>query len=147
MSLLHNKKVCPFKEDPKLVQKIKELEVRENISYYYDEEKHTKNAECQFIVDQDKYIQLEDDIFCKVVISSSLIEQEKKTSVNKEEYSIELYSYSLLCKDLFKYVENLTDDYEKNQKEINNQKKYVFKFDGKNKESESYQWKVNNSHD
>jgi len=130
-------------ENNKLVQRIKELEVRENTSYYYDEEKHTKNAECQFIVDQEKYIQLEDDIFCKVIISSSLIEQEKKTSVNKEEYAIELYSYSLLCKDLFKYVENLTDDYEKNQKELNNQKKYVFKFDGKNKESESYQWKVN----
>lgn len=132
-------------ENNKLVQKIKELEVRENISYYYDDERGKRDtaAECQFIVDQEKYIQIEDNIFCKVVISNSLIEQEKKTSINKEEYTIELYSYSLLCKDLFKYVENLTDDYEKKQKELNNTKKYVFKFDGKNKESERYQWKVN----
>ena len=130
-------------ENNKLIEKIKELQIRDSTTYYYDDEKFNKDNECQFIIDQKKYIQIEDNIFCKVKTKTSVIEQEKKESVNKEEYTIELYSYTLLCKDLFNYVEKITNEFEKEQKELNNKKKYVFKFDGKNKESESYQWKVN----
>ena len=39
-------------ENNKLIQKIKELEVRENTSYYYDEEKHTKKP----VIETVKYI-------------------------------------------------------------------------------------------
>lgn len=128
------------KENSKLINKIKELQVREATKFY---DMPNEEAEFNFIVDQYNYFELDDNIFCNINTIKDNVESEgKKTQVCKEEYTIEIWSPEMDCKQLLKYVEQITDDYEKKQKDKLHGKRFYFKFDGTDSESNAIKWQV-----
>ena len=52
-------------ENNKLIEKIKELQIRDSTTYYYDDEKFNKDNECQFIIDQKNIYKLKIIYFVK----------------------------------------------------------------------------------
>lgn len=128
------------KENSKLINKIKELQVREATRFY---DMPNEEAEFNFIVDQYNYFKLDDNVFCNITTFKDNVESEgKKTQVCKEEYTIEIWSPDMDCKQLLKYVEKITDEYEKKQKEKLEGKRFYFKFDGTDNESGQIKWAV-----
>jgi len=116
----------------KLIKKIKELQVRESTHYF---DKKEEEEEYSFIVDQETFFEIENDIFCEIIFYNNNYESgDKKTNINKEEYNIEIISCKLDCKELFDYVEKITDEYVNEQRDRSNKKKYIFTFDGKDAE-------------
>lgn len=129
------------KKNTKLIQQLRELQVRDGVSYYDDCKPENKN-EFNFIVDQLNYFELEDNIFCNIKINLSNVKnKETKNKIQKEEYTIELWSPDMTCNELMKYVEKTTDAFEKTQKEENDKKRFIFKFEGRDEEK-YVRWQV-----
>jgi len=125
-------------KNKKLIKKIKELQVRDSTRYYEKKEEEEFN----FIVDQKSSFEIDTGIFCEVNTFYNNIESgDKKTSVNKEEYQIEIWSLNMNCQELLQYIEKITDEYEREQREKSNRKKYIFTFDGSDPEV-GLKWQV-----
>ena len=126
----------------RFIKKLVELQVREGTKYY---DMPNEEAKFSFIVDQNSPFELDNNIFCNVRIDKQTIEkQEQKHSVNKEEYTIQLWSTTLTCYQLEKYIEKLTDEYEKEQKMATEDNRYIFKYDGNDSENCGIKWQVTN---
>ena len=137
------------KRNRKLVGKLREFMIRENVEWYGD--KRTTSVDTNFIVDQDKYFELSDDIYSTITMTTSSDkdrsrdDSRKNVEMTKEEYCIELWSYRKTCAELLQFVENVTDAYEKEKKSIADKSRYIFKYDGKRKDDDSRStvgWKV-----
>ena len=125
-------------KNKKLIQKIKELQVRDSTRYYEKKEEEQFN----FIVDQKSSFEIDPGIFCEINTFYNNIESgDKKTSINKEEYNIEIWSEHMNCQELLEYIEKITDEYEREQREKSNRKKYIFTFDGSDPEV-GLKWQV-----
>jgi SpoVK/Ycf46/Vps4 family AAA+-type ATPase len=126
-------------KNKKLIQKIKELQVRDSTRFY---EKKEDEVEFNFIVDQREPFEIDTGIFCLVTTYSNNIESgDKKTNLSKEEYQIEIWSEHMNCQELLNYIEKITDEYEREQRDKSNRKKYIFTFDGKDPEV-GLKWQV-----
>lgn len=123
----------------KFINKIRELQTREKIKYIDDSREYIKDF--HFIVDQDQYFELDDNIYCNINSSKHDLENEKKATITKEEYNIEIWSDKLNCSQLIQYVERITDEYEKKQLALTANKRYIFKFDGRHEER-GIQWQI-----
>jgi len=125
-------------KNKKLIKKIKELQVRDSTRYYEKKEEEEFN----FIVDQKSCFEIDTGIFCEVnTFCNNLESGDKKTSINKEEYQIELWSLNMNCQQLLEYIEKITDEYEREQRDKSNRKKYIFTFDGRDPET-GVKWQV-----
>jgi SpoVK/Ycf46/Vps4 family AAA+-type ATPase len=125
-------------KNKKLIQKIKELQVRDSTRFYEKKEEEEFN----FIVDQKSSFEIDPGIYCEVNSYYNNIESgDKKTSINKEEYQIEIWSEHMDCQQLLEYIEKITDEYEREQREKSNRKKYIFTFDGRDPEV-GLKWQV-----
>jgi SpoVK/Ycf46/Vps4 family AAA+-type ATPase len=125
-------------KNKKLIQKIKELQVRDSTRYFEKKEEEEFN----FIVDQKSCFEIDAGIFCEVNTFYNNIESgDKKTNINKEEYQIEIWSEHMNCQELLQYIEKITDEYEREQREKSNRKKYIFTFDGRDPEV-GIKWQV-----
>jgi SpoVK/Ycf46/Vps4 family AAA+-type ATPase len=126
-------------KNKKLIQKIKELQVRDSTRFY---EKKEDEVEFNFIVDQREPFEIDAGIFCLVNTYSNNIESgDKKTNISKEEYQIEIWAENMSCQELLEYIEKITDEYEREQREKSNRKKYIFTFDGSDPEM-GLKWQV-----
>lgn len=137
------------KSNKKLVGRLREFMIRENVQWYG--EKRMTSSDTNFIVDQDKHFELSDDIYCTITMTTSSNkdrardDHKKGTDVTKEEYSIELWSYGKTCAELLQFVEDVTDAYEKEKKSLADRSRYIFKYDGKRKDDDrgsTVNWKV-----
>ena len=125
-------------KNKKLIKKIKELQVRDSTRYFEKKDEEEFN----FIVDQKSSFEIDAGIFCEVNTFCNNIESsDKKTSVNKEEYQIEIWSLHMNCQELLQYIEKITDEYVEEQREKSNRKKYIFTFDGSDPEV-GLKWQV-----
>jgi len=125
-------------KNKKLIQKIKELQVRDSTRYFEKRDEEEFN----FIVDQKSSFEIDTGIFCEITTFYNNIESsDKKTNINKEEYQIEIWSEHMNCQDLLKYIEKITDEYEREQRDKSNRKKYIFTFDGSDQEI-GLKWQV-----
>jgi len=125
-------------KNKKLIQKIKELQVRDSTRFYEKKEEEEFN----FIIDQKSSFEIDPGIYCEVNSYYNNIESgDKKTSINKEEYQIEIWSEHMDCQQLLEYIEKITDEYEREQREKSNRKKYIFTFDGRDPEV-GLKWQV-----
>ena len=125
-------------KNKKLIKKIKELQVRDSTRYYEKKDEEEFN----FIVDQKSCFEIDTGIFCEVnTFCNNLESGDKKTSINKEEYQIEIWSLNMNCQQLLEYIEKITDEYEKEQRDKSNRKKYIFTFDGRDTET-GVKWQV-----
>ena len=126
-------------KNKKLIKKIKELQVRDSTRYFEKKEEEEFN----FIVDQKSCFEIDTGIFCEVnTFCNNLESGDKKTSINKEEYQIEIWSLNMNCQQLLEYIEKITDEYEREQRDKSNRKKYIFTFDGRDSET-GVKWQVN----
>lgn len=125
-------------KNKKLIQKIKELQVRDSTRFF----EKRQEEEFNFIVDQREPFEIDAEIFCLVTTYSNNIESgDKKTNLSKEEYQIEIWSEHMNCQELLEYIEKITDEYEREQRDKSNRKKYIFTFDGKDPEV-GLKWQV-----
>jgi SpoVK/Ycf46/Vps4 family AAA+-type ATPase len=125
-------------KNKKLIKKIKELQVRDSTRYFEKKDEEEFN----FIVDQKSSFEIDAGIFCEVNTFCNNIESgDKKTSVNKEEYQIEIWSLHMNCQELLQYIEKITDEYVEEQRKKSNRKKYIFMFDGSDPEV-GLKWQV-----
>lgn len=130
------------RENPlnKNIRKLSEFQVREQIKYNRDTDIDEVEKGFSFIVDQKQIIYLTDDIFCKIKCDTEV--DEVGHSVNKklftrETYSIYIFSYKYSCKELFDYLDNITDTYEQKQKHFKNVNKYILSYEGTDSNEES----------
>ena len=124
----------------KLVEKLRELQTRDKTRYSDNGDRNIEKA-FNFIVDQESYFELDNDIYCNIYLSINEIENEKKALIQKEQYTIEIWSTHYNCSGLEKYIERITDEYEKYQSSINSEKKYIFKYDGSHTDR-GIQWQI-----
>ncbi len=125
-------------KNKKLIQKIKEFQVRDSTRFF----ERKQEEEFNFIVDQREPFEIDAGIFCLVNTFSNNIESgDKKTNLSKEEYQIEIWSEHMNCQELLEYIEKITDEYEREQREKSNRKKYIFTFDGRDPEV-GLKWQV-----
>lgn len=132
-------------ENRNLITNITELLVRETTKYNDDGYRTGSDQENGFIVDQKRCFKLEDNIFCNIISFKDNIEGEKKAPITKVEYEITIWSYELSCFELHQYVEKITDSYEKGKKKESEKSRYIFKFDGVEKQDRRghIRWQVN----
>lgn len=112
------------------IRQLVELQTREHIKYNNETNMNESEKEFSFIVDQRQVIYLEEDIYCTVECTSEHAENENKQSVIRDIYDITIYSYKHTCKDLFDYLDKITDAYENEQKLIKNKHKYILSYGG-----------------
>ena len=127
------------------IRQIEELQIRDT-TRFNDDNTITKKDEFSFIVNQNGMFMIDKDIYCEIESFNDNVEsgeKNKNTSIKKQEYIIRIKSSKLSCSELHKYVEQITDEYEKNQKQMLSQHKYIFQFDGINTDTKNLNWKVN----
>ena len=127
------------------IRQIEELQIRDT-TRYSDDSSITRKEELSFIVSQNGMFVIDLDIFCEIESFNDNVEsgeKNKNTSMKKQEYIIRIKSSKLSCSELHKYVEEITDEYEKNQKRMMSEHKYIFQFDGINTDTKNLIWKVN----
>lgn len=127
------------------IQEIEELQVRDT-TRFNDDNSITKKAEFSFIVNQRGMFLIDADIYCEVDSFNDNVEsgdKNKTTGMKKQEYTICVKSTKKTCRELHKYIEQITDEYEKNQKRMMSEHRYIFQFDGINTDSKLLNWKVN----
>ena len=126
------------------IRDIEELQIRDT-TRFNDDSSITKKSEFSFIVNQRKMFLIDTDIYCEVDSYNDNVESgdKNKTGMKKQEYTIRIKSTKKTCSELHKYIEQITDEYEKNQKRIMSEHRYIFQFDGINAESKLITWKVN----
>ena len=126
------------------IRQIEELQIRDT-TRFNDDSTITKKDEFSFIVSQNGMFMIDPDIDCEIESFNDNVEsgeKNKTTSMKKQEYNIQIKSSKLSCSELHKYVEQITDEYEKNQKQMLSQHKYIFQFDGINTDTKNLNWKV-----
>ena len=117
----------------KNIRQLSEFQIRERVKYNADLEMDETEKDFSFIVDQRQVIYLKHDVYCKVTCDSEVEDtgaNHNKRNITRDTYDIVLYSYKYSCKELFDYLDQITDDYEKKQKDINNKHKYILAYDG-----------------
>lgn len=117
----------------KNIRQLSEFQIREHVKYNSVTDDNETEKDFSFIVDQSQVIYLEPNIYCKVTCDSEENETGTgtgKRSVTKDTYSINLFSYKYSCKELFDYLDRVTDEYERKQKESKNKHKYILSYDG-----------------
>lgn len=126
------------------IREIEELQIRDT-TRFNDDNSITKKSEFSFIVNQRKMFLIDTDIYCEVDSFNDNMESgdKNKSGMKKQEYIISIKSTKKTCNDLHKYIEQITDEYEKNQKKIMSEHRYIFQFDGINTDSKLLNWKVN----
>ena len=127
------------------IRQIEELQIRDT-TRFNDDNTITKKDEFSFIVNQNGMFLIDPDIYCEIESFNDNVdsgEKNKGTAMKKQEYNIQIKSSKLPCRELHKYIERITDEYEKNQKHMLSQHKYIFQFDGINTDSKIIHWKVN----
>lgn len=136
------KSLVGIPENRDLVKSIDELQLRETTRYDNLDNRITE-MQFGFIVNQNTDFKLTDEIFCKISSYKDNFDGEKnKSPVSKQEYEITIWSRKLSCYELHNYLEKITDVYEQNRKKESDKNKYIFKFDGTDKESERIKWQV-----
>ena len=138
------------KNNRKLVGRLREFMIRENVEWYGDTRK--SSVDTNFIVDQDNHFEIADDIYCTITMYTSSNKDNARDDggkgrqeTSKEEYRIELWSCRKDCSQLLKFVEDATDAYEKEQKSLADKSRYIFKYDGKKANDDrvpTVRWKV-----
>lgn len=126
------------------IRQIEELQIRDT-TRYNDDNTITKKDEFSFIVSQNGMFIIDPNIYCEIESFNDNVEsgeKNKTTAMKKQEYNIRIKSSKLSCRELHKYVEEITDEYEKNQKQMLSQHKYIFQFDGINTDTKNINWKV-----
>jgi len=124
------KSLIEIPENSNLIKNIDELQLRETTRYDKFDNKNVE-TEFGFIVNQKSDFKLEKNIYCNIFSFKDSIDGEKnKSPITKQEYEITIWSYLLPCYELHKYVEEVTNLYEKNKKLESDKKRYIFKFDG-----------------
>jgi len=135
------KSLVGIPENRDLVKSIDELQLRETTRY--DNLDNRTEMQFGFIVNQNTDFKLTDEIFCKISSYKDNFDGEKnKSPVSKQEYEITIWSRKLSCYELHNYLEKITDVYEQNRKKESDKNRYIFKFDGTDKESERIKWQV-----
>jgi len=135
------KSLVGIPENCDLVKSIDELQLRETTRY--DNLDNRTEMQFGFIVNQNTDFKLTDEIFCKISSYKDNFDGEKnKSPVSKQEYEITIWSRKLSCYELHNYLEKITDVYEQNRKKESDKNRYIFKFDGTDKESERIKWQV-----
>jgi len=135
------KSLVGIPENRVLVKSIDELQLRETTRY--DNLDNRTEMQFGFIVNQNTDFKLTDEIFCKISSYKDNFDGEKnKSPVSKQEYEITIWSRKLSCYELHNYLEKITDVYEQNRKKESDKNRYIFKFDGTDKESERIKWQV-----
>lgn len=127
------------------IRQIDELQIRDT-TRFNDYDVIVKKDEFSFIVSQNGMFMIDDDIYCEIESFNDNIEggeKNKATSIKKQEYKIHIKSSKLYCSELYKYVEKITDEYEKNQKQLMSKHHYIFQFDGINVDTKNLTWNVN----
>lgn len=115
------------------IRQLSEFQIRERVKYNSDLDMDETEKDFSFIVDQRQVIYLKPHVFCKVTCDSEVEDtgaNHNKRSITRDTYDIVLYSYKYSCKELFDYLDQITDDYERKQKDINNKHKYILSYDG-----------------
>lgn len=136
------KSLVGIPENRDLVKSIDELQLRETTRYDNLDNRITE-MQFGFIVNQNTDFKLTDEIFCKISSYKDNFDGEKnKSPVSKQEYEITIWSRKLSCYELHNYLEKITDVYEQNRKKESDKNRYIFKFDGTDKESERIKWQV-----
>jgi SpoVK/Ycf46/Vps4 family AAA+-type ATPase len=117
----------------KNIRQLSEFQIRERIKYNLTTDENDCEKDFSFIVDQRQVIYLDKHIYCKVHCDSEVGESTgpvNRRSIICDTYDISLYSYRYSCKELFDYLDKITDEFERKQKEINNNHKYILTYDG-----------------
>ena len=128
-------------ENDKLIYNMDEFLLRETTKYYDDT--RTREHEFNFIVSQNNEFKIDTDIFCE--ISTYTDNDERKDTKAKfisQKYTIRIWSYKKTCSELYDYVEKISDLYEEKMKSESAKSKYIFKFDGRDKENHQIKWHV-----
>lgn len=115
------------------IRQLSEFQIRELVKYNSDLDEDVSEKDFSFIVDQKQVVYLKPDVFCKIDSESDVEDSgsnNNKRSIKMDTYNITIYSYKLSCKELFDYLDQITDDYEKTQKELNNKHKHILAYDG-----------------
>jgi SpoVK/Ycf46/Vps4 family AAA+-type ATPase len=115
------------------IRQLSEFQIRERIKYNADLDVDETEKDFSFIVDQKQVIYLKPDVYCKITCDSEVEDagsNNNKRTIARDTYDISIYSYKYSCKELFDYLDQITDDYERKQKEINNKHKYILSYDG-----------------
>ena len=127
------------------ITQIEELQIRDTMRFN-DDNSITKNNEFSYIVSQNRMFMIDENIYCEIESFNDNVEsgeKNKSTAMKKQEYNIQIKSSKLPCRELHKYIERITDEYEKNQKQMMSEHKYIFQFDGINTDTKILHWKVN----
>lgn len=117
----------------KNIRALAEFQIRERVKYNVVTDAEETEKDFSFIVDQKQIIYLKPDIYCKITCDSEVEDagpNHNKRSVSRDTYDIFIYSYKYSCKELFDYLDNITDEYERKQKELMNKHKYILSYDG-----------------
>ena len=118
-----------------------EFLLRETTKYYDDT--RSREHEFNFIVAQNNEFKIDTDIFCE--ISTYTDNDERKDTKAKfisQKYTIIIWSYKKTCSELYDYVEKISDSYEEKMKSDAAKSRYIFKFDGRDKENSQIKWHV-----
>ena len=113
------------------IRQIEELQIRDT-TRFNDDNTITKKDEFSFIVSQNGMFMIDPDIYCEIESFNDNVdsgEKNKGTAMKKQEYNIQIKSSKLPCHELHKYIERITDEYEKNQRQMMSEHKYIFQFD------------------
>ena len=105
-------------------------------------DKIDKTSNDIFIVDQIQRFKLNNDIYCKVYISSDNIEtntNKNSSTINIETVQIELFSYTLSLNEVKKFIEINTNKYISQIKDKRYNKKFIYTYIGGSKDQDRYE--------
>ena len=94
-----------------------------------------------FIVEQKKYFELTNDIYCKV--SKNYDRTDDKKNYYMENIIVEIYSYKLSLKEIVNYVDSLEDKYKLMLENERKNKKYIYTLIGSDDDIRNYEYKKN----
>lgn len=115
------------------IRSLSEFQIREQIKYNSKTDMEETEKDFSFIVDQRHIINLDNNIFCRINCQTETEEcgpSHNKRTISRNTYDIFIYSYVLSCKELFDYLDKVTDDYETRQKQLKNKHKYILTYQG-----------------
>jgi len=121
------------------IKELSEMQVREDVKFH--EGKKDVSVDFSYIVKQENPFLLDNDIYCQV--KRLFEDNDKKQKVIRESYEIKVFSYGKSLFKLEKYLEEITNEYEKEQTRKREGKQYILTFDGFNEESGGIKWEVN----
>ena len=128
----------------KKIHELVELQVKEDIKFI--DGKKDVNIDFSYIISQSTPFELDEDIFCLVKRIYDDDNSDKKDKFIRESYEIKIFSFKKSVSELKDYLDQLTDDYEKEQIRKKEGKQYVLTFNGFNQENGGIIWNVSNFH-